>query len=65
MPEHAKMSGLMVKLKPTGKAHLILNLNAPKYARCNFENLSDVSLKHFTQALLKRIISKGYYDILA
>jgi hypothetical protein len=28
--EHAKMSGLMVKLNPTGKARLILNLSAQK-----------------------------------
>ena len=30
IPDNAKISGLMVKLKPTGKARLILNLSAPK-----------------------------------
>ena len=30
LPRNAKISGLMVKLKPTGKARLILNLSAPK-----------------------------------
>ena len=30
IPELAKISGLMVKLKPTGKAPLILNLSALK-----------------------------------
>ena len=30
IPDDAKISGLMVKLKPTGKARLILNLSAPK-----------------------------------
>ena len=30
IPENAKISGLMVKLKPTGKARLILTLSAPK-----------------------------------
>ena len=30
IPDNAKISGLMVKLKPTGKARLILNISAPK-----------------------------------
>ena len=31
IPENAKISGLMVKLKPTGKARMMLNLSAPKW----------------------------------
>ena len=35
IPDDAKISGLMVKLKPNGKARLILNLSAPKGSSVN------------------------------
>ena len=35
IPKDAKISGLMVKLKPNGKARLILNLSAPKGSSVN------------------------------
>ena len=37
IPTEANISGLMVKIKPTGKARLILNLSAPKGSSVNEE----------------------------
>ena len=35
IPADAKISGLLVKLKPNGEARLILNLSAPKGSSVN------------------------------
>ena len=59
IPENAKISGLMVKLKPTGKARLILNLSAPK-GSCVNEGIdkTDYPAKMTSTIKFVRILTK-------